>query len=171
VQKGLGGGEGRCYGAGMNRKEFLTCAGMMAGSALLPAGLRAATADEAEGIREFVRAVYRAYSVTRDPVAYRALLADGYLLLEHGEIMTAEQDVAAMPKPGSDYQRSDSFEFHQVKTSGDVAWAVYTLRSDMQDAAKGARHRDYLENIILRRTGNSWQVALLHSTRLEPAKK
>lgn len=47
----------------MNRKEFLTGAGAIAGAALLPQSLRAATADEAEEIRQFVREVYRAYSV------------------------------------------------------------------------------------------------------------
>lgn len=155
----------------MNRKEFLTGAGAMAGAALLPQSLRAATVQEADEIRQFVRDVYRAYSVTLDPVAYRALLAEGYLLLEHGEIMNADQDVAAMPKPENDFKRTDAFEFHQVKTAGDVAWAVYTLRSDVYDSKKGARHRDYLENIILRRGGKGWQVALLHSTRLETSGK
>ncbi|RXK55357.1 DUF4440 domain-containing protein [Oleiharenicola lentus] len=155
----------------MNRKEFLTGAGAMAGVAFLPASLQAATAEEAEEIRAFVREVYRVYSVTMDPVAYRALLAEGYLLLEHGEIMTVDQDVAALPKPENDFKRTDGFEFHQVKAAGDMAWAVYTLRSDIYDSKRGARHRDYLESMVLRRSGKGWQVALLHSTRIEPARK
>ncbi len=151
----------------MNRKEFLTGAGAAVGAALLPATLRAATAEEGEAIRECVRAVYRAYSVTMDPIAYRALLADGYRLLEHGEIMTADQDIAAMPKPENDFKRTDAFAFHQVKISGDTAWAVYTLRSAISDTKRGARHPEYLESMILQRAGTGWKVALLHSTRIE----
>ena len=152
----------------MSRKEFLTG---VAGAALMPAGLRAATEDESADIQEFVRTFYRMYAGTQDPVAYRALLADGYLLLENGELMNADQDVAAIPKPEANFKRTDSFEFHQVKTSGDVAWATYTLRSDMSDRKRGPRHRDYLESIVLRRAGKSWQAAILHSTRIDPTKK
>jgi ketosteroid isomerase-like protein len=85
--------------------------------------------------------------------------------------MYADQDVAAMPKREDDYRRTDAFEFHQVKRSGDTAWAVYTLRSDITDAKRGTRHRDYLESILLRRAGASWLVALLHSTRIDPPQK
>lgn len=136
-----------------------------------PETARAATGDETNEIQGVVREVYRVYSVTRDPAAYLALLADGYVLLENGEIMTAAQDIAAMPKLDDGSKRTDAFEFHQVRTSADTAWVVYFLRSDFEDAKKGARHRDYLETMILRRAGKGWKVALLHSTRIEPVKK
>jgi ketosteroid isomerase-like protein len=76
-----------------------------------------------------------------------------------------------MPSPDIDYKREDRFEFHSVKINGDTAWAVYTLRSDITDKKNDPRHREFLESMILRRSGSGWLAALLHSTLIpEPAK-
>jgi ketosteroid isomerase-like protein len=89
-----------------------------------------------------------------DAQKYRALLTDDYLLLENGEIFDADGDIASMPKPEDDYRRTDAFEFEVVQANGDSAYAVYFLRSDMQDKKEGARHSEWLESAALRRTGD-----------------
>jgi ketosteroid isomerase-like protein len=58
-----------------------------------------------------------------------------------------------MAPPGSSYQRTDAFDFRLVKVHGDVAYAVYFLTSDIKDE-KGARHREWLESMILRRSAS-----------------
>ena len=76
-----------------------------------------------------------------------------------------------MPPPDIGYKRTDSFEFHSVKIQGDAAWAVYTLKSDITDHKKGARHVEFLESMVFRRTNGRWLVALLHSTKIAPQAK
>ncbi len=88
-------------------------------------------------------------------------LTDDYLLLENGEIMDANADVAAMLKPEDEYKRSDRFDFRSIQIHGDAENAVYFLDSQISDKKNGAHSRRWLESVVLRRTGNSWNIALL----------
>lgn len=156
----------------MKRREFIaTGTGALAGMVLAPATARAADATEEGAIRQTVQEVYQAFSVRQDKAAYRAMLADDYLLLENGEVLDIAGDLALMPSPDDGYQRKDAFEFKTAMVQGDLAWVVYLLRSDITDKKRGFRHSDYLESMILRRTGGRWLVALLHSTKIIPPAK
>ena len=128
----------------MKRSEFLAGAGTLLASALIPTTARAASADEAGAIQQLIVDYYHVYYVLQDSQRYRALLTDDYLLLENGEVMDLAADVALIPKPEDDYRRTDRFEFHQVRLAGDVAWTVYTLRSDITDRQRGHRQRNFL---------------------------
>lgn len=101
-----------------------------------------------------------------DKQKYRALLTDDYLLLENGELLDIEGDIALMPAPESGYKRIDSFDFRSVKVHGDTAYAVYFLKSEITDNKNGTRNREWLESAILRRAKRGWRMALLHSTRI-----
>jgi ketosteroid isomerase-like protein len=138
---------------------------------IAPTAARAADGSEEESVRQFVIDDYYTFYVLMDRGKYRAMLADDYLLLEQGEVLDIEGDLELMPSPDIGYKREDKFEFHSVKINGDTAWAVYTLRSDITDRKNGPRHREFLESMILRRSGSGWLAALLHSTLIpEPAK-
>ena len=156
----------------MKRRHFiLSGTGALAGALLAPATARAANPDEAESARQFVKDDYYTFYVLMDREKYRAMLADDYLLLEQGEVLDIEGDLGLMPPAEIEYKRTDTFEFHSVKINSDTAWAVYTLRSDITDKKNGPRHREFLESMILRRSGSGWLAALLHSTLIpEPAK-
>jgi ketosteroid isomerase-like protein len=156
----------------MKRRQFiLTGTGALAGALIAPTAARAADGSEEESVRQFVIDDYYTFYVLMDRGKYRAMLADDYLLLEQGEVLDIEGDLELMPSPDIDYKREDKFEFHSVKINGDTAWAVYTLRSDITDRKNGPRHREFLESMILRRSGSGWLAALLHSTLIpEPAK-
>ena len=91
---------------------------------------------------------------------------DEFVLLLPGMAADAAGDLAVMAGPGSVYQRTDAFDFRLVKVQGSVAYAVYQLTSDITDQ-QGSRHRMWLESMILRRAGNTWRTALLHSTRIQ----
>lgn len=146
----------------MKRRSFIGAASaLMAGAYVLPAAAKDAEAD----IRRAVERVYEAYR-SQDKASYRALLTEDYLLLENGELLDVDGDLAYMAVPGSIYKRVDSFEFRSVKVQGNIAWAVYFLESDITDE-KGSRHRRYLESMVLRRNGEGWRTALLHSTKIE----
>lgn len=124
---------------------------------------------EVAAVRRTIENFYAAFSA-RDEVRYRQLATDDYLLLEHGEIMTLEQDVASFKSPAAAKKtRTDAFEFHAVRIDGASAYAIYTLRSDIR--AEGVvTHRTWLESAVLRRSGDAWKICLLHSTRVEPPK-
>ena len=146
----------------MKRRTFIGAASaLLAGAHALPAAAK----DDETDIRRAVERVYEAYR-SRDKASYRALLTDDYLLLEDGELLDVDGDLAYMAGPGSVYQRADNFEFRSVKVHGETAWAVYFLSSDITDE-KGSRHRRYLESMVLRREGEDWRTALLHSTKIE----
>jgi len=134
---------------------------------LLVAGCtrRVPEADEPLAVRQTVSDYYAAFGGL-DQQKYRALVTEDYLLLENGELLDIEGDVAGMPSPETHPRRKDVFDFRSVKIQGDVAYAVYFLSSDITDD-KGARSRRWLESAILRRSGKDWRMALLHSTRID----
>ena len=148
----------------MNRREFIGATGVAVVGAYT---VSSASQDQAAAIRRAVEGYYAAYRGL-DKAKYRACLTDDYVLLENGELLDADGDLAVMASPGSGYQRTDAFDFKLVETQGDVGYAVYFLTSDIKDQ-KGSRHREWLESMILRRSGTGWRTALLHSTRLTKA--
>jgi ketosteroid isomerase-like protein len=146
----------------VNRRVFFAAACALAAIACVPNGK---SSDDAAAVQQAIKDNYAAYSGF-DEQKYRAKLADDYLLLENGELIDREADVASMAKPGTGYRRADEFDFRSVKIDGDFAHAVYFLKSEIHDDINGTRQREWLESAILRRSEGAWRVALLHSTRI-----
>ncbi len=123
--------------------------------------------DAAPEFKRIVVDYYKVYYTDLDRRKYRSMLTEDYVLLEDGDIISLEKDISLMPTPQDDYQRKDTFDFRSVKLQKDISYLVYFLKSDIRDKQEGARHREYLESMILRRdSGGTWRVALLHSTKL-----
>jgi ketosteroid isomerase-like protein len=146
----------------MKRHELIACAMALVATACVPNGK---SSDDAAAVQQAIKDNYAAYSGF-DEQKYRAMLADDYLLLENGELIDREGDVAMMAKTGTGYRRTDEFDFRSVKIDGDFAYAVYFLKSGIHDDIKGTRTREWLESAILRRSEGAWRLALLHSTRI-----
>ncbi len=127
--------------------------------------LGSAQASDDNAVTQAIKYNYAAYSGF-DEQKYRATTTDDFILLEHGELIDREADVANMAKPGIGFRRTDDFDFHSVAIERDLAYAVYVLRSESYDDIKGARSREWLESAILRRVDGRWKMALLHSTRV-----
>lgn len=147
----------------MKRRKFMAGTGMLIGAACAPS---LSAADEASAVKQVVKDYYSVYYLLRDKQQYRSLLTEDYLLLEHGEILDIEGDLGLMPAPGSDYKRTDAFDFRSLKIKGDFAYVVYFLKSEIIEKEKGTRNLEWLESTILRRNGKGWRIALLHSTRI-----
>ncbi len=145
----------------MNPARLAAACVLAAASPLGPAF----ASDEPAAVQAAIRENYAAYSSFDEP-RYRKTTTNDFVLLEHGELLDREADASTMPKPGTGFTRTDHFYFHSVRIQGDVAYAVYVLKSDIYDDARGARSREWLESAILRREGASWKMALLHSTRV-----
>lgn len=147
----------------MKRREFIAGTGMLIGTAYVPS---VSTADDETAVKQAVKDVYSIFYVSLDKQKYRSLLTEDYLLLENGELLDIEGDIALMPGPESGYKRTDAFDFRSVKVYGDTAYAVYFLKSEITDKKDGNRNREWLESAILRRSGAGWRMALLHSTKI-----
>jgi ketosteroid isomerase-like protein len=124
-----------------------------------------ALANDKAAVEAAIRESYAAYS-SFDEARYRSTTTDDFLLLEHGELIDREGDVAMMARPGTGFRRADHFDFDAVRIAGDTAYAVYTLESEIHDDVRGTRDREWLESAILRREEGRWKMALLHSTRV-----
>ena len=147
----------------MKRRQFIARSGLFIAAASVSDVL---AADDEAVIKRIVQDSYDVFYIKMDQKKYRSMLTEDYRLLENGEIFDAIGDIAFMPKPEDNYRRTDTFDFRSVKIQGDFAYTVYFLRSDITDNKKGHRAVDFLESTILRRNGNNWRIALLHSTRL-----
>ena len=128
--------------------------------------LKVLAGDDEEAVKQAVKNYYYLYFVKMDKNAYRSILTEDYQILESGELFDAEDDIALMPKPDSGYERTDTFDFRYVKIERDFAYAVYFLKADITDKVNGTIHKEWLESIILKRSGDDWKIALLHSTRI-----
>lgn len=112
---------------------------------------------------------YRAFGNPRvDRDYYRSFMTDDYLLLENGDLLDIEGDMALLGALAQDHVRTDRFDFRYIHVDGDDAYAVYFLESDMNDSKHGPRSRRWLESAIFRRENNQWRAAVLHSTRINP---
>lgn len=147
----------------MKRRQFIARSGVFLAAASVSDVL---AADGEAVIKRIVQDSIDVFYMKMDQKKYRSMLTDDYRLLENGEIFDANGDIAFMPKPEDNYRRTDTFDFRSVKIQGDFAYTVYFLKSDITDNKKGHRAVDFLESTILRRNGNNWRIALLHSTRL-----
>jgi ketosteroid isomerase-like protein len=146
----------------MKRRAFVAFAAALVVSACAP---NARSPDDAAAVQQAIKDDYAAYSGF-DKRKYREKLADDYLLLENGELIDREGDIASMAQPGTGHRRTDEFDFRSIKIDGDFAYAVYFLKSDIHDDNMGTRHREWLESAILRRSEGTWRLTLLHSTRI-----
>ncbi len=136
----------------MERREFVAGAGMLLAAGHAP---RLHSVDDAAAVKQAVADVYAAFSGF-DEQKYRALLTDDYQLLENGELLDLEGDVAMRATPDSGHQRTDACDFRSVKIHDDIAYAVYFLKSEIRDR-NGTRNREWLESTILRRPGTGWR--------------
>ena len=148
----------------MNRRELVTGATLLLG--LQAATVAAAPEDEA-ALKEAIKSYYSIFYKDRDKSRYRALLADDYRLLENGELLTVEEDIAFMPKPEDQYERTDGFDFQLAGVSGGAAYLVYFLSSEINDV-RGHRSARFLESAVFQRSGATWLLSVLHSTRIMP---
>lgn len=93
----------------MKRREFIVGSGLLIGAAFVPGAAAAASGDE-ESVKQLVRDYYSEYFVIREKKKYRELLTDDYLLLENGELIDADADIAAMPAAISSALTTSTFD-------------------------------------------------------------
>ena len=159
----------------MRRREFVAAGALMFGPGIATAlaGRQSAsqagsTAVDAEAVKQAIATNYELYRGT-DFEKYCATLAPDYVLLEHGELQSVADDEKNMKARSANFTRTDAFDFKSVTIEGTLSYAVYFLTSEITDEKRQVKLR-WLESAILRRCGDRWLMALLHSTRIETPK-
>lgn len=87
-----------------------------------------------------------------------------YLLIEEGEVWNLEKEKQYyQSNAGRVLQRKDVFTFKKIRISGDMAYAVYFLKSEMTERGV-LTVKTWNESAVFRKVGGQWKVALIHST-------
>ncbi len=88
-----------------------------------------------------------------------------YLLLENGELQTLADESNYFRKNSSrKIVRTDSFTFVTIRITDDIAYAVYTLYSTIEENNTTKKY-SWLESCICRKINGRWKIELIHSTK------
>lgn len=120
---------------------------------------------------EIVRVLTEDYKtmVTHDITKHKSLCTQDYLLIEDGEIWSMEREAIDYKKNEHRViERNDYFDFKYLKIENSIAYAVYSLRSDIRETGRLTTRR-WNESTIFRKVDGAWKIALIHSTPI-PAK-
>lgn len=92
---------------------------------------------------------------------------DDFLLLEDGEVWNMEIIKGYMEKAAAidrKPERINSFEWIEVKVSGDMAWTAYHNKAVFKVDGQVVGEMNWLESASAIRTADGWRLELLHST-------
>lgn len=93
---------------------------------------------------------------------------DDYLLIENGEIWNIGKEAEwykknAIKNANIIFDRKDYFNFKLLKISGNTAYTVFELISEITKNGSLTTKR-YSESVVFRKVQGKWKIALIHST-------
>ena len=89
-----------------------------------------------------------------------------FLLLEHGEVWDRQKITEMMQMTNDDpSERINSFDFVEIKISGDTAWIVYQNTAIFKKEGSKIFEMKWLESATAVKTKDGWKLDMLHSTR------
>ena len=92
---------------------------------------------------------------------------EDYLLIEAGDIWNMEKESKWYKDDVNKVtDRKDNFDFKYIRIDGNVAYAVYNLRSDITKEGK-LTQKNWNESTIFRKVNGEWKIALIHSTPIK----
>lgn len=87
-----------------------------------------------------------------------------YILIEAGDIWNMEKESKWYKDDANKVtERKDCFDIKYVRIDGNVAYAVYNLKSDITQQGKLIQD-NWNESTIFRKVNGEWKIALIHST-------
>tara|TARA_B100001063_G_C16645262_1_gene492988 strand:- start:13 stop:429 length:417 start_codon:yes stop_codon:yes gene_type:complete len=89
-----------------------------------------------------------------------------FLLLEHGEVWDRQKITEMVQMTNDDpSERINSFDFVEIKVSGDIAWIVYHNTAIFKKEGSKIFEMKWLESATAVKTKDGWKLDMLHSTR------
>ena len=100
-----------------------------------------------------------------DIKSHLANITTGYLLIENGEIWDISMEIDSIYKKYANriILRTDSFHIITLKSTGDMAYAVWHLKSEFKENSN-LRIKEWEESGVFRKEKGQWKIALIHST-------
>ena len=121
-------------------------------------------AKDSIAIVQLLKADYKALGENDVESRKRNCTAD-YQLIEDGELWTLEKEIDFMlSRKGQSLSRADTFHIYSLQVKGDMAYAVYDLRSSITRAGN-TRYYHWIESAVFLRSGRDWKIRLIHSTK------
>lgn len=115
---------------------------------------------------EIIRLLKNDYSTMSDLdlKKHKSNCTEDYRLIEAGDIWDMEREAQWYNDPSSKVDaRKDQFEIKYIRIDGNMAYAVYNLKSDIVKEGKHIQ-KNWNESAIFRRVNGEWKIALIHST-------
>ena len=102
---------------------------------------------------------------TRDIPTHLGNLTSDYRLIEHGEIWNTETELDSIYRKDLErvFTRTDFFTFKTIKVSGDMAYAIWHLKSEIRENGT-LKVKVWNESGVFRKEGGRWKIALIHSS-------
>jgi ketosteroid isomerase-like protein len=92
---------------------------------------------------------------------------EDYLLIEGGDIWNMEKESKWYKDDANKVtDRKDNFDFKYIRIDGNVAYAVYNLKSDISKEGK-ITQKNWNESTVFRKVNGEWKIALIHSTPIK----
>ena len=92
---------------------------------------------------------------------------ENYLLVENGEVWDIKKETEYYIKNANRViDRKDFFDIKYVRIYGDLAYAVYNLRSDITENGD-LKVKTWLESTIFRKIKDKWKIELINSTPVD----
>jgi Domain of unknown function (DUF4440) len=87
-----------------------------------------------------------------------------YMLIEDGEVWTLQKELEYFRSNANrSLTRRDYFTIYKFFTSGNTAYLVYHLKSDMNEKGK-VTTKNWTESAVFKKSAGTWKIALIHST-------
>lgn len=119
--------------------------------------------DDSLRIVQLIRADYKALG-ENDTEAHQRNCSPDYQLLEAGDLWTLQKELEYMrSKKGQPLLRTDTFHFVSVQVKGDMAFAVYDLKSSITRSG-ATKYYHWMESAVVVRLQDGWKIRLIHST-------
>ncbi len=92
---------------------------------------------------------------------------ENYLLVENGEVWDIKKETEYYIKNANRViDRKDFFDIKYDRIYGDLAYAVYNLRSDITENGD-LKVKTWLESTIFRKIKDKWKIELINSTPVD----
>ena len=92
---------------------------------------------------------------------------DDYLLIEAGDIWNMEKESKWYKNAANKVtERKDHFDIKYIRIDGNIAYAVYNLKSDIVKEGK-LTQKNWNESTIFRNVNGEWKIALINSTPIK----
>lgn len=105
---------------------------------------------------------------TRDSVKLKNYCTTNVSFYEYGQIWDLDTLIskAITQNTATDFKRSNTFDFINIKTDKTTAWLTYRLSSTITKDGKDET-KQWLETVTLAKEKKQWKVKHLHSTLIK----